>query len=175
MKPPTNRPTSPIVVVSAAASLGVGDDAVALPATSSATATLGSTDPVLVYSNSAIHTAQSTIGSLSAIGQVTTATSATTGTNLTNYGISFVTGTTTAFAWLLADPVTAGQTKTVFWTSSTSTASLVSPVSATLLATDTQSGTTFTFSKSGAFIALTAKTTGVWAVTDRSASGVACT
>lgn len=143
--------------------------------TSSTTSLLLASDPVLIFSANQGHASQSSVGAVSAQYAVTTATSQSTGTNISNYGITYVTGPSTASAWLLSDPTVAGLCKTVFWTSSTSTASLVTGVSATLLATDTQSGTTFTFSKTGAYVELSAKSTSVWAVVGRSAAGVACT
>lgn len=149
--------------------------------TSTTTATLGSTDPVLVYSNSAIHTAQSTIGSVSSLWNVTSATSATTGTNISSNGYTSLGSSSGPItAWLLDTPLATGISKTI-QSVSTSTANTVTvsttAVNTVIHSTDTWAGRTITFSLPGAFVNLmaTAGTTNVWSVVDRSAAGVACT
>ena len=144
--------------------------------TSTTTANLlGTSDPVLVYSGALKRAGQATAGTVATLWPVApTATSATTATNLPNYGQS-VLASSVVTAWLINDPTAKGQIISIFNTSSTSTANNVNTVSATIVATDTQSGITFGFGKSGAYLEAVALSTSQWLVTGRSAAGLICT
>ena len=146
--------------------------------TSTTTSLLTASDPVLIFSAGQGHAAQATVGAINALCAVTSATSLTTATAITAYGMTTVTCPTTVPQFTLTTPSVGGLYKTIFVSSSTSTAILItvaSTAAATFMATDTQLGTTFTFSKSGAYVELVSASSSVWNVVGRSAAGAACT
>src|SRR6185437_1429317 len=91
---------------------------------STSTSPLTGADATIVYANGPGRTRQATIGSVSAMGTVTSATSATTGTAISNYGYTSLGSSSGPITtWTLSAPA-AGVCKTIYNTS-TSTASLV--------------------------------------------------
>jgi hypothetical protein len=129
--------------------------------TSTTTATLASTDAVLVTSVSAGHPYQTTPGALVQAGglgfvNATSLGTGSTGTNITNSGLTFLNSTAgTTSNWLLADPSAANQVKTImFMSSTTSTNFSVNTVSASIKCTGSSSANMINFGSTatGSFV-----------------------
>ena len=141
--------------------------------TSTTTASImASTDAVLVTSVSGGGPRQSTVGAVSCLQSVSTTSS--TATTLPNYGLSFLamgTGGTSATAYLLADPTAKGLVKTVYFSSTTSTANLVTVVSTgvtTIVSTGGSANVSVTVQGSGAGgFTLESLSTTVWVLTSK--------
>jgi hypothetical protein len=141
--------------------------------TSTTTGTvIASTDAVLITSVSGGRPFQTTPGQIGCIQSVSTTSS--TATTLPNYGLSFIplgTAGTSATAWLLADPTAKGLVKTVYFSSTTSTANLVTVVSTgvtTIVSTGGSANTSVTVQGSGAGgFTLEAMSTTVWVLTSK--------
>jgi len=134
---------------------------------------LRATDPILVFSGAISRAAQATVGTISAYQLMTTTTS--TATLLNNNGFNLITSASSA-AFQLTDPTIKGQVAIIWNSSTTSTAMLVTPISATISATESTAGqaATIVFKAAPASITLTAQSTSLWLVTARSGSLV-CT
>lgn len=141
--------------------------------TSTTTANLmAATDPVLIHSSATKRKAQSTVGSVATLWP--TSTSSSTATNLPNFG-QIVLTSASSVAWIINDPSQKGQLVSIFNTSSTSTNNVVLTNTATIIATDTQTGVSVQFQKSGTYAEMTSLSTSVWMVTGRSAAALNCT
>ena len=154
--------------------------------TTTTTAALGPTDPILIKSGVTSRMAQSTVASLQSQGQlVSTITLATTATIIPPWGTTVVNATTTATAsWQLADPPVAGIIKT-FIVQSTSSSSAYHIVTQTAASTVIKSsdggisGNSLAFRNNTAalcaYAQLQAISTAGWQVISRSVSGLTCT
>ena len=141
--------------------------------TSTTTGTImASTDAILVTSVSGGRPFQTTAGQVGCFQSVSTATS--TGTTLPPYGLSFLamgTAGTSATAYILADPTARGLVKTVYFSSTTSTANLVTVASTavtTIVSTGGSANTSVTVQGSGAGgFTLESLSTTVWVLTSK--------
>lgn len=118
--------------------------------TSTTTSVSASTDALLIHNVGAAKKYQTTVGQVNALMNVSTSTS--TATNLPPYGLSFLnpgTGGTTV-AWLLTDPPVKGLVKTVWISSTTSTANTVATQGATIYTTANATAVSVTIQGSGA-------------------------
>ena len=134
---------------------------------------LAATDPILLYSSAIKRAAQGTVGNVAAYQLMTTTTS--TATQLNNFGVQLITSASSA-AFQLTDPTIKGQTTVIFNSSTTSTAMLVTPISATISASESTAGqaAAILFKNAPASVTLVALSTSVWLATARSGS-VVCT
>ena len=128
--------------------------------------TLVSTDAVLVHSIAGNKKYQTTVGQIGNLEAISTSSS--TATILSPYGMSFLqmgTGGTSATHYILADPPSKGLTKTVWFTSTTSTANLVTcqGTGTFIYTTGANSGNSFNVQGSGAGgVTLTSVSTTQW-------------
>jgi len=142
--------------------------------TSTSSAGLTGSDPLLVYSTNAGRTRKTTVASVANQSIVTTATSATTGTNISCFGYTSLGSSSGPITvWGLDDPPQAGILKTIS-SLSTSTANGVVPVSATIQATDTWVGSKIYFRVPGGSVELVSRSTAIWQVCSRTAD-IVCT
>ena len=142
--------------------------------TSSSTANLlKATDPVLVYSSALTHHAQTTLSQFNSLMGVSTSSS--TASPLANNGMSVINSAAVA-SYQLADPAQKGQVIFIFNSSTTSTAITVTPISATISASESTAGqaSAIVFKAGPASIELTALSTSLWLATGRSGS-IVCT
>jgi len=149
--------------------------------TSTTTATLQSTDAVILHSVSSNKKYQSTPGAINAQEQVTFATTTqSTTTFVTNYGTTIFKSTGGSSAvWVLADPTSVGVTKTlVLGTTTTSTNYSIVPQSATIGSTAAAGGSlvnlgsTATGSNQANSVTLTAQTTSLWLVISKNGTAI---
>ena len=154
--------------------------------TTTTTAVLGPTDPVLVKSGSTSRMAQTTVATIQSQGQlVSTITLATTATAIPPWGTTIVNASTTSTAsWILNDPPVAGVIKTfvVQSTSSSSAYHIVTQTAATTVIQSSdggKSGNSLAFRNNTAplyaYAQLQALSTAAWQVISRSVAGLTCT
>ncbi len=134
--------------------------------TSTTTTVLASTDAVLIHSAGSGKKYQGTVGAVANLQAISTSSS--TATTLSPYGMSFLqmgTAGTSATQYILADPPAKGLTKTVFFTSTTSTANLVTcqGTATFIYTTGANTGNSFNVQGSGAGgVTLTSVSTTQW-------------
>ena len=131
-------------------------------------------DPILIHSGALKRKAQATVGSISTLWGVSTSSS--TATALAAVGVQVLNNPTLAVTYQLADPTQKGQNVFIFMTSTTSTATNVTPISATISASESTAGAaaSIVFKSAPSSIELCALSTSQWLVTARSGS-ILCT
>lgn len=142
--------------------------------TSTTTSILLASDPALIYSANQKHAVQSTVGSVATLWPVKTATVNTTATNLSNYGQTIITSSSSA-AYILNDPTVAGLVVSIYNSSTTSTVNSVTGQSATFGTTEAAAAVTLRFSTGAASFELVAASTSAWLCTGRTVAGTSST
>ena len=146
--------------------------------TSGSGITLSSSDPVLIYGTNTARTAQTNVGSVSALQAVQNISSSTAAgfVNVSAYGLSIITAGATGGVAIMPAPPSAGLTKVIMMgaTSTTTGFQVISGSSAVaIFSTGTSTNTIVPrlqtlFGQNSAYVELISLSTSAWAVTAKS-------